>query len=63
MTTVPKCQVKYTSEKALISLLYPRRERIIIYSISFMNNIHDDLPHIFIGPIGFNIYTIFNFIV
>ena len=48
----------YTSEQALIIRLYLRRELSIISILSFIHNVQDDLPQVFIEPIGFTVEII-----
>ena len=48
----------YTSEQALIIRLYLRRVFSIISFFSFIRSVQDDLPQIFIEPIGFTVENI-----
>ena len=48
----------YTSEQALIIQLYLRRELSIISILSFIHSVQDDLPQVFIEPIGFTVEII-----
>ena len=45
-----ECSIYFS--KALISLPYLRHERLIIYILSFMHNVHGYLPQVFIDPVG-----------
>ena len=41
------------SDQALIIWLYLRRELSIIYVLSFIHSVQDNLPQVFIEPVGF----------
>ena len=53
----------YTSEQPLINFPYIRCDRITIYNLSFMHNVHDNFLQVFINPIGINVEIISDLII
>ena len=50
----------YTYDLALINFLHLHRDRLVIYNLSFMQNVHEYLLRVFIKPKGFTVESISN---
>ena len=58
-----RCHATYASEHALTNFPYLRHERLMIYNIYLMHNVHENLLQVFVNPVEFTVERMLNFII